>query len=161
LFRMMFDTSIAAALAAVRLLTPLDSGLPARGFGAVLRARLERSLARFPNAGNPYARRLFMGHRAGGGQVENPVRFEHADAAAYLEASASASFDAFSLSNILDGATSGYAQRLRAAVRAAASREAVVVLRSFREPSTRKEEEAAAEDRAIWGSIHRGRAQSF
>jgi len=162
LFRLLFDASIGGALSAVRLLTPLDSRLPARHFGLVMRTRLERGLARFENALNPYARRLFRGDRLERGEAGHRIRFEHADAAAYLEACPSGSFDAFSLSNILDGATASYAQRLRAAVHSAASPEAIVILRSFGEPRTPQEGTAAAEDRAmIWGSIYRGPAQSL
>jgi S-adenosylmethionine:diacylglycerol 3-amino-3-carboxypropyl transferase len=162
LFRILFDNSVTAALYSVRLFTPLESQLPARGFGRILRARLERSLSRYPNATNPYAASLFAGARLVRGPAPNPVHFRRADAATYLEGCPAGSFDAFTLSNILDGATKNYAARLKAAVRRAASNRACVVLRSFLEPRTEQEREAAAEDRSmLWGSMYLGPVESF
>lgn len=162
LFRLLFDTSLAAALIAVRRLTPANSRVPQHGLGGVMRRRLERSLGRFPNAQNPYARRLFLGDERGTQPATAAVSFKCADAAAFLESCPAGSFDAFSLSNILDGATVRYEQRLKAAVTWAASPNAVVILRSLREPQTENEKQVAAEDRAmIWGSIFRGPVNSF
>ena len=88
--------------------SPFLTSLP-RTFGAHIRARLQRGWANHSNASNPYAWRLLLG--------ESPVtvpsaglaiRFVCADAATYLESSAAASFDAFSLSNITDGASRSY-----------------------------------------------------
>jgi hypothetical protein len=63
-------------------------------------------------------------------------------------------FAGLTLSNILDGATPEFAERLASAARHAAAPNATVVLRSFDEPRSRYEEEWATKDRALmWGRI--------
>jgi S-adenosylmethionine:diacylglycerol 3-amino-3-carboxypropyl transferase len=134
--------------------SPLVDALPPR-FDGVVRGRLERCFSLHPNCHNPYARFLLLGE--GGPPDPEPgidVTLACADAAAYLEQSAPASFDGFALSNILDGASPAYAQRLLSAIRHAASPRAVVVLRSFGHPATAQEESWAARDRSlVWGSV--------
>lgn len=156
LFRTLFDTLISSALLAVRYCAPDQTFLPKLRFGPFLRKRLERGFARYPNCRNPYARRLVAGHLTENqGRFGRQIRFEHADAAGFLEACPAASFDAFSLSNIVDGVTQEYSRRLFAAIRHAGSPDAVAVLRSFRESDNPTASEMAAQDRAmIWGSIY-------
>jgi S-adenosylmethionine:diacylglycerol 3-amino-3-carboxypropyl transferase len=131
--------------------TPFVAVLPPR-FDVILRRRLERGFGRHPNALNPYAALLLLGRPREA--IPAPLTLVAADAAEFLESCAPRSFDAFSLSNILDGADEAYGARLFAAVRRAAGSGAVSMLRSFREPAGGDEAERAAEDRAlIWGSI--------
>ena len=143
-----------AALRTVYASSFLDF-LPPR-MGTVMRARMERCFARHPNRTNPYARALLLG-----GLSDEPappeataVRLFHADAAAFLESEPAGAFAGFALSNILDGASAEYERRLIAAVKRAAAKDAVVVLRSFREPRTEAPTNRAADDRAmLWGIV--------
>jgi S-adenosylmethionine:diacylglycerol 3-amino-3-carboxypropyl transferase len=125
-------------------------------FGLVLRERLERTWATHPNRDNPYVRALLTGEvppaRRSARALD--VEFAVADAANFLEASRRGCFDAFTLSNILDGATVAYRRRLFAAVSRAASPDAVVILRSFAQPTGSEFQNVAAEDRSpLWGVV--------
>lgn len=129
--------------------------LPKR-LGAVMRARMERCFARHPNRSNPYARSLLLGELS----LDPPppqakdIRLVHADAASFLESEPPASFDAFTLSNILDGVDDAYRQRLFAAVKRAARPDAITVLRSFGNADADSPANRAADDRAmLWGSV--------
>jgi hypothetical protein len=125
--------------------------LPPR-FDLAIRRRLARGFARHPNRANPFARALLLGRTAQPAPV--PVELVRADAAEYLERVAPGSFDGFSLSNVLDGASREYAERLASAVRRAGVPGAPCVLRSFAEPSDAGEAEWAAHDRSlVWGSV--------
>jgi S-adenosylmethionine:diacylglycerol 3-amino-3-carboxypropyl transferase len=142
---------------------PFLSFLPPR-FGRVLLARLDRGFATFPNRSNPWARALLLGEPPPGRDDEPPppagkIELHCADAAAYLEAQPPGGFVGFTLSNILDGATPAYRERLLAAVRRAAAPGARVVLRSFGEPDERTRDNRAAADRSsIWGIVEVSRA---
>jgi len=125
-------------------------------FGQVMRGRLERCWATHPNRANPYARALLIGELSIAWDVRRAldVEFAAADAAGYLENCIPGTFDGFTFSNILDGASPAYRRRLFAAVRRAAAPEAVVILRSFAEPTGREFRNAAAEDRSpLWGVV--------
>ena len=129
--------------------------LPKR-LGAVMRGRMERCFGLHPNRSNPYARSLLLGELSS----EPPppqakdVQLVHADAASYLESQPAGSFDGFTLSNILDGTDQAYQQRLFAAVKRAASPDAVTVLRSFGDADASSPANRAADDRALlWGSV--------
>jgi S-adenosylmethionine:diacylglycerol 3-amino-3-carboxypropyl transferase len=138
--------------------SPFLTVLP-RNFGAVVRRRLLRAWGTHPNRSNPFAWRLLLGEDGeGGGQTDgfrtSAVHFVCADAASFLESCAPASFNAFTLSNILDGAPQSYAERLRLAVGRAAAPNAVMVIRSFAEPAALTSANRAARDRAmLWGMV--------
>jgi S-adenosylmethionine:diacylglycerol 3-amino-3-carboxypropyl transferase len=130
---------------------PFVDVLPAR-FDRVLRRRLQQGFGRHPNAGNPFASALLLGRPREAAPA--PLALETADAIGFLESCAPGSFDGFTLSNILDGADKEYGARLFDAVRRAAARGAVVILRSMREATDDEAARRAAQDRAlIWGSI--------
>ena len=134
--------------------SPFLEVLPPR-FGRVIRFRMERCFGRHPNADNPFARALLEGEFPGsGGGARSEVQLACADAAEFLERCPPASFDAFTLSNILDGATESYRERLLAAIQRAANPGAVVVLRSFREPTSDMTTNVAGDDRSmLWGIV--------
>jgi len=154
-FRTAFDGLLSlAALRAVYASRFLEF-LPPR-FGAVMRRRMERCFARHANRENPYAHALLLGRLPAAPTLRDSkrLRLVHADAAEFLERVPSGSFDAFTLSNILDGAGASYEPRLMAAVARAAARDAVIVLRSFREPAMPAATDRSAEDRSmLWGIV--------
>jgi S-adenosylmethionine:diacylglycerol 3-amino-3-carboxypropyl transferase len=124
--------------------------------GAVMRGRMERCFARHPNRSNPYARSLLLGELSSDPppREAKDIRLVHADAASFLENEAPASFDGFTLSNILDGVDEAYQQRLFAAVKRASAPGAATVLRSFGDASASSPANRAADDRAmLWGSV--------
>jgi S-adenosylmethionine:diacylglycerol 3-amino-3-carboxypropyl transferase len=132
---------------------PFLASLP-RTFGAHIRARLQRGWANHSNASNPYAWRLLLGESPGPTDSSvRALRFVCADAATYLESSTAASFDAFSLSNITDGASPSYVQRLHLAVKHAAAPGAVLVTRSLAEPASAESNRAARDQSLLWGSV--------
>ena len=82
------------------------------------------------------------------------VKLVHADAAAFLESQPPASFDGFTLSNILDGTDEAYTRRLFGAVKRAARPDAVTVIRSFGEAEAASPFNRAEDDRSmLWGSV--------
>ena len=121
-FRVATDALLSVAGLKAVYASPFLAILPAH-FGQVMRARLARCFGTFPNRDNRYARALLLGELPAAPAFDAArITLVPGDAAAYLEHCAPASFDAFTLSNILDGAPAGYRQRLFAAVRHAASR---------------------------------------
>ena len=154
-FRVAVDGLLSLTALRAVYASPFLDFLPPR-LGAVMRGRMERCFALHANRTNPYARALLLGELA---DMPPPpeakdIRLVHADAAGYLEREPAASFAGFALSNILDGADAAYQVRLVAAVKRAATEDAVVVLRSFRDPPAALATNRAADDRAmLWGIV--------
>jgi S-adenosylmethionine:diacylglycerol 3-amino-3-carboxypropyl transferase len=154
-FRDAMDALLSRLVLRLVYAKPLLAGLPSH-FGRVMRGRMERCFARWPNRENPYARALLLGEflDAPPPLQARQVRLVHSDAADFLERESVGSFDGFTLSNILDGASDAYRLKLRAAVRRAGAPGAIVILRSFAEPRGASETNRAAEDRAmLWGIV--------
>jgi len=154
-WRAVLDAVLSPSLLRLAYRRPFLDSLP-RNFGACVRARMRRCWAAHPNRSNPYAWELLLGERPAVASLQcfQSVRFVCADAAAYLERCSPASFDAFSLSNIVDGASSAYIERLWKAVRHAAAPGAVVVSRSLAEPGAATRSNWAARDRSfLWGVV--------
>ena len=121
-------------------------------FDRILRRRLERGWRLHRNRENPYARQLLLGEPVA--VAPAPIRVVHAEAAAYLERTSPGTFEAFALSNILDGTRPDYERRLLAAVRRAAAPNAVAVVRTLAEPARVEDAELAACDRSLlWGGV--------
>jgi S-adenosylmethionine:diacylglycerol 3-amino-3-carboxypropyl transferase len=155
-WRCAVDALLSKAALGLIYASPFLASLPTT-FGARIRARLERGWATHPNLSNPYAWRLLLGESPCAAEPPVPaIRFVCADAATYLESSAAASFDAVSLSNITDGASPSYVQRLRRAVKHAAASGAVVVTRSFAEPASAENNFAARDRSLLWGCVQTG-----
>jgi S-adenosylmethionine:diacylglycerol 3-amino-3-carboxypropyl transferase len=128
-------------------------------FGAVMRGRLMRCIARHPNRGNPWLRQLLTGARGDDARLPEAagtIELACADAVAALADGLPARFDAFTLSNVFDGASAAFAERLRRAVHHAAAPGAVVVRRSFREPGPADDarHSRVGQDRSVlWGVV--------
>ena len=127
-------------------------------FAPTLRKRLERGWATHPNRDNPYVWQLFLGEDPPGFERVPPrkenIELLQADAAAYLERCAPHTFDALTISNILDGVSPSYRERLEAAISRAGRPGAIVVLRSFSEPDDEASNDRARQDRSpLWGSV--------
>jgi S-adenosylmethionine:diacylglycerol 3-amino-3-carboxypropyl transferase len=154
-FRAAMDAIVSTAFLGILYARPFLSSLP-RNFGMVLRGRMERCFARHSNRENAYARALLLGELSDAPPPPEAkeIRLVHADAAACLEREPPGSFDGFTLSNILDGASDAYGRRLAASVRRAAAPGAVAVIRSFGEPRLASPTNRAAEDRSmLWGIV--------
>lgn len=156
-WRGLVDSLLAPRLLGLLYAGPFVGALP-QNFGKRIRRRLRRGFSLHSNRCNPYASALLLGHApAEYGHPVSPIQFVCADAAEFLENSPT-EFDGFALSNIGDGASPNYRRRLRTAVGHAAAPGAVLVTRSFAEPSEELGLDdgvnCAAQDRSLlWGVV--------
>ena len=155
-FRAAFDALFSVTALRAVYASPFLAFLPPR-LGAVMRARMERCFARHPNRTNPYARALLLGELA-----DDPPRpragaieLVHADAADVPRARARRAASTASRCRTSSTAPSpAYRARLFAAVQRAAAPGAIVVLRSFAEPTAALPTNRAADDRSmLWGIV--------
>lgn len=154
IWRIVVDVLLAPRLLGLCYAGPFTESLP-RDFGLRVRERLRRSWSRHGNRSNPYAAQLLLGTPPVEPEAPvSPIHFVCSDAADFLESCSPASFDAFTLSNIGDGASALYMRRLHTAIERAAAPGAVVVTRSFAEPKKDIAANWAAEDRSLlWGVV--------
>lgn len=154
LWRTSLDALLSPSLLSFCYARPFVASLP-RGFGRHIRRRLRRCWAYHPNRSNPYAAALLLGTPlADSDPPGTSIEFFCAEAADFLESAPRASFDAFTLSNIGDGAPPEFLRRLRRAIQHAATPDAVVVSRTFAEPVVDTAGNCAALDRSmLWGIV--------
>lgn len=154
-WRAAVDTLLAPRLLELCYAAPFAATLP-HDFGQRIRRRLRRGWATHSNRSNPYAAALMLGiDPADREPSTTPIEFVCADAAEFLEDSPPLTYDAFALSNIADGASQEYLRRLRNAVEHAATPDAVVVSRTFAEPSPDTTTNWASLDRSmLWGAVN-------
>lgn len=146
------------APAALRLGYHGDFARSAAGIRNDLPRRIGRGMAAHSNADNPWARLLLTGSwpcdLASPLVPAGSIHLVVADVAAHLESVPPGTYDAFALSNVLDGAPDRYRCRLFAALARAATPGAVAVLRTLAVPASATEAAAAVHDRALlWGGI--------
>jgi len=153
-WRVAVDTLLAPRLLRLCYRGPLVASVP-RGFGPLIRGRLRRGWASHWNQSHPFAALLLLGKPVEpSGTPKAPIRYVCADAADFLKGCAPRSFDAFALSNLGDGASPEYWQRLAAAMAHAGNPQAQVIWRSFAEPVAGMDGNRAARDRSLlWGIV--------
>ncbi|WP_116244713.1 DUF3419 domain-containing protein [Nocardiopsis sp. FIRDI 009] len=143
---------LAAALA-----PGLRHAVPAR-FDTELRARIARVVARHPNADNPLLAALLTGRAPepppDGPSPADGVRFVLGEITEHLESVPAGSYDAVTLSNVLDGPGPAYRRRLRAAVERAVRPGGTAVLRSVGSAEGAAAVRAEAERCPLWGSLY-------
>ncbi|WP_269855434.1 DUF3419 family protein [Streptomyces sp. RPT161] len=145
--RLLMGVALRPAGPLAALLRPGFRGVVPTRFDAVLRQRIAGTVARHPNADNPLLRLLLLG-RAPDPAPATGVRFMHTEVAEHLESVTPGSYDAVTLSNVLDGPGGSYARRLRAAVERAVRPGGLAVLRSLRGSGR------PTDDRCpLWGTV--------
>lgn len=160
-WQLVFDKLLTPHILGLCYSGPFIESLP-RDFGKQIRHRLRRGWARYSNRDNPYAALLLLGRLPAEASVcVSQINFICADAADFLENCRPAAFDAFTLSNIGDGAPPEYLRRLSAAIEHAAAPGAVVVTRTFAEPKKSTVENWTAVDRSLlWGAVEVNRVEA-
>jgi S-adenosylmethionine:diacylglycerol 3-amino-3-carboxypropyl transferase len=154
-----------AGLLACGLRGGLRAAIPPR-LDVALRRRVAAGVARYPNAGNPWAWRLLLGRdpadpagpadpvgAAGAAPGPAPaVEWRHADVVRHLRDVPAGWYDAATLSNVLDGPSPAFADQLRAALRHGVRPGGPVVLRTFRARPVLPGQ-LVADRSLLWGAV--------
>ncbi|MFJ5884742.1 DUF3419 family protein [Kitasatospora cineracea] len=171
--RLLAAAALRPAGALATVLRPGFRDVVPRGFDEVLLRRIARTVARHPNAANDWAWRLLLGRERPGaaaapvtttvgvtvgvavGVAAGPgrVRLVRGEVVGHLERCAAGSYDAVTLSNVVDGPGPDFARRLRAAVEHAVRPGGTAVVRSLREPGPGGPGRAAEDRSMIWGVV--------
>ncbi|MFI5915809.1 DUF3419 family protein [Dactylosporangium sp. NPDC051541] len=105
-------------------------------FDRALRRRLEAGLGRYPNRTNPWARRLLLGDTGAVAPAQpSDVDWVRAEVVAHLRQVPAGTYDAVTLSNVLDGPPPAFAVDLVEALRHAVRFGGTAILRTFRDSS--------------------------
>lgn len=156
-FPVLLRSLVGSGGVALRGLNPaLARAVPPR-FDRVVRARIGHGLGRHGFAANRFAWRLLAGVDLPGWTMptvtaaDPPVELIQADVAEHLESVPPGHYAGVSLSNVLDGADSRFATRLRTAATRALAPGGAIVLRSFGDGA---DPGCALDDAALlWGSV--------
>lgn len=125
-------------------------------FGDVLLDRIGSRIAFAPNRANPWLSHLLTGNWSRPEPHDDAAQIDLrlGDVAEVLAAMPPGSLDGISLSNVLDGPSRAYADRLLRAARVAARPGAPIVLRSFLDAADAESADRADRDRSLlWGSV--------
>ncbi|GEK79837.1 DUF3419 domain-containing protein [Agrococcus baldri] len=127
-------------------------------FDEAIRGRIGRALRKHAPRENPYAWRLLLGEELPGLRVPHvdPARVAWVDAPLleHLERAEPGSYDAVTLSNVIDGADERWVRDLRKAAVRAVTPGGPVIARSFATTMDDDAAKRARRDRAmLWGSI--------
>jgi SAM-dependent methyltransferase len=124
-------------------------------FDLTLRRRIAAGIARYPNADNPWAWRLLLGReRPGPAELAlvSDVEWVQADVIEHLRRVPAGSYDAATLSNVVDGPPPPFASALHDALRHAIRPGGTVVLRTFADRSPLPGR--PLDDRSLlWGAV--------
>lgn len=127
-------------------------------FDEAIRGRIGRALRKHAPSENPYAWRLLLGEDLPGHHMpaidSDVIRWAEEPLLDHLERAAPGSYDAISLSNVIDGADERWIRDLRKAAMRAVVPGGPIIARSFATTMDDDAAKRARRDRAmLWGSI--------
>lgn len=158
-FRSVLHATMApAGMLAAAVQRDFSTVLPAH-FTDTVRARIDARLGMHPSPDNRFAWRLLAGEDPPGYAPPvapaGSIAFEPSDALSHLESVAPGSYDAVTLSNVVDGTRADLVERMGRAAHRAVVPGGPVVVRSFAASADARASALADEDRSlIWGGIH-------
>lgn len=154
--RALLGATLRPSSALARVLRPEFAGfIPAR-FDEILVRRISAGLGRHGMRGNRFAWRLLAGQELPGWELPSggePIDWRLADITDHLASVPDGHYDAISLSNVFDGASGAFGNRLRAAAYRAVRPGGVIITRTFAEPGSAGAGLAAEDRSMIWGAV--------